>query len=48
MHGQHGNKKVTTKGLQIAKILSDQKLVLIKGAVPGANGGLVTLHKSAR
>ena len=48
MHGQHGNKKVTTKGLQIVKILSEQKLVLIKGAVPGANGGLVTLHKNAR
>ena len=48
MHGQHGNKKVTTKGLQIVKILSEQKLVLIKGAVPGANGGLVTLHKNGR
>ena len=45
MHGQHGNRKCTTLGLKIVKIIEDKRLVLIKGAVPGADGGLVTLNK---
>jgi len=41
--GQMGNKQITTKGLKIVKILPDQGIMLIKGAVPGANGGYVTI-----
>ena len=48
MHGHMGAKKVTTLGLKIAKIIPEQSLVLVKGAVPGPNGGLVTILKSDR
>ncbi len=48
MHGRHGNSKVTTRGLTIVRILTSERLVLIKGSVPGPNGGLVTIHKSTR
>jgi large subunit ribosomal protein L3 len=48
MHGRHGNSKVTQLGLKIVKILADEAIVLVKGAVPGPNGGLVTILKSNR
>ena len=46
MGGQFGNTQVTTQGLTIVKIIDNERLVLIKGAVPGPNGGLVTIRKS--
>ncbi|MDA0288656.1 MAG: 50S ribosomal protein L3 [Proteobacteria bacterium] len=46
MGGQYGNTQVTTQGLAIVKIIDNERLVLIKGAVPGPNGGLVTIRKS--
>lgn len=48
MAGQYGNKNVTVLGLQVQKIIPAQNLILIKGAVPGKNGGVVTLRKTAR
>ena len=48
MHGRHGNSKVTQLGLKIVKIMEDEAIVLVKGAVPGPNGGLVTILKSNR
>lgn len=48
MHGRHGNTKVTQLGLKIVKILEDKSVLLVKGSVPGPNGGLVTVLKSNR
>jgi large subunit ribosomal protein L3 len=48
MAGQHGNARVTTQGLTIVKIIENERLVLIKGAVPGPNGGLVTINKAQK
>ena len=48
MHGRHGNSKVTQLGLKIVKILAEEKIVLVKGSVPGPNGGLVKILKSDR
>jgi len=48
MHGRHGNSKVTQLGLKIIKILEDESVLLVKGSVPGPNGGLVTIVKSNR
>ena len=48
MHGRHGNSKVTQLGLKIVKILAEERIVLVKGSVPGPNGGLVTILKSNR
>ena len=48
MHGRHGNSKVTQLGLKIVKILVEEKIVLVRGSVPGPNGGLVKILKSNR
>ncbi|MBF0278555.1 MAG: 50S ribosomal protein L3 [SAR324 cluster bacterium] len=48
MPGQYGNKNVTVLGLKVSKIIPEQNLLLIRGAVPGKNGGVVTLKKSGR
>ncbi len=46
MPGQMGRKKVTTKNLEVVQVIEDKNLILVKGAVPGAKGGLVTISKS--
>jgi large subunit ribosomal protein L3 len=43
--GQMGNKKITTLGLEIVDIRSEDNLLLVKGAVPGSKGGLVVINK---
>lgn len=48
MHGRHGNSKVTQLGLKIVKVLEDESVLLVKGSVPGPNGGLVKILKSTR
>ena len=48
MHGCHGNSKVTQLGLKIVKILAEEKIMLVRGSVPGPNGGLVKILKSNR
>jgi large subunit ribosomal protein L3 len=47
MAGQMGNEQVTIQNLQLFQIIDDESVVLIRGAVPGANGGLVTIKKAA-
>ncbi len=39
--GQMGNVQVTVRGLRIERVDSEKNLLLIEGAIPGANGGLV-------
>ncbi len=48
MPGRYGNSKQTTLGLKIVKILPQEHLILVKGAVPGKNGGLISIKKSNR
>ena len=48
MAGQYGNEQVTTVGLELLEIRADENLLLIKGAIPGANGGLVIVKDSKR
>jgi large subunit ribosomal protein L3 len=43
--GHMGSKQVTMRGLTIHRIDAEKNLILIKGAVPGANGGLLTISK---
>lgn len=45
MPGQMGSRRVTVKNLEIVQVIEEQNLVLVKGAIPGAVGCLVTLHK---
>lgn len=46
--GHMGDSKVTIKGLTIAKIDTENNLILVRGAVPGANGSVVIIKKSTR
>jgi large subunit ribosomal protein L3 len=43
--GHMGSKQVTVRGLTVWRIDGEKNLLLIKGAVPGANGGLLTISK---
>lgn len=45
MAGQMGNKQVTVSSSVIAYVDTEKNLLGIKGAVPGANGGLVIIRK---
>jgi large subunit ribosomal protein L3 len=46
--GHMGDKRVTTKGLTIAKVDAENNLLMVRGAVPGANGSLVIVKKAIK
>ena len=48
MAGHMGSARVTTQGLEIVKIDSENHLILVRGAVPGASGGDVVLLPSVK
>ncbi len=45
MAGHMGNARVTTKKLQVIQADPERNLLLVKGSVPGANGGLLMIKK---
>ncbi|MEJ2613969.1 MAG: 50S ribosomal protein L3 [Ignavibacteriaceae bacterium] len=45
MAGRKGNEKVTVSNLTVEKILADENLILVKGAVPGSINSIVELLK---
>lgn len=46
--GHMGDERVTIKGLTIARVDADNNLIMVRGAVPGANGSVVVIKKAAR
>ena len=46
MPGRMGGNNVHMKNLQVVRVDAENNVLLIKGAVPGANGGLVSIFKS--
>lgn len=48
MPGHMGNVKVTVQNLEIVKVDAERNLILVKGAVPGARGSIVTLKDTNR
>jgi large subunit ribosomal protein L3 len=48
MSGQMGNERATTQGLEVVKIDTDNNLILIKGAVPGATGADVIISPTVK
>lgn len=48
MSGQWGNEKVTIQNLTVARVDSARNLLLIKGAIPGAKGGIVVIKESIK
>jgi large subunit ribosomal protein L3 len=45
MPGQYGNDRKTIRNLEIMGVRADENLLLVKGAVPGAESGLVIINK---
>lgn len=48
MAGHLGAERVTVQNLQVVKIDAENNLIAIKGAVPGPNGGTVTIRDSVK
>ncbi|MSO36593.1 MAG: 50S ribosomal protein L3 [Acidobacteria bacterium] len=45
-HGHMGTDRITVRNLKVLKIDSENNLLLVKGAIPGANGGYVVIRKA--
>lgn len=48
MPGQMGNKRVTVQGLEVISVDAEKGILVIKGAIPGANGGDVIVRPSVK
>ena len=48
MPGDWGDEKVTIQNLEVAKVDADRNLILIKGAIPGAKGSVVTICSAVK
>lgn len=48
MAGQYGNDKLTVLNLEVVKVDAEKNLIAVKGAVPGAKGGIVVLRDSVK
>jgi large subunit ribosomal protein L3 len=46
--GHMGDDRVTVKGLTVARVDVDNHLLMVRGAVPGANGSVVVVRKSVK
>ncbi len=44
MAGKMGNEQVTVRNLKVVRVIPEKNVVLIKGAVPGVEGGLLTIQ----
>jgi len=43
--GHMGDQKVTAKNLEVIDVRKEQNLLLVKGSIPGANGGFLIIRK---
>ena len=48
MSGQYGGERVTVQNLEIVKVDAERNLLMIKGAIPGANGSLVMVRDAIK
>jgi len=48
MPGHYGAETISTLNLKVAKLIVEDDLVLIEGAVPGPDGGLVTIRGAVK
>ena len=48
MAGQWGNEQVTIQNLAVVRIDAEKNLIAVKGAVPGAKGGIVFIRDSVK
>jgi len=48
MAGHMGDERVTSQNLEVVRVDAERNLLLVKGAVPGAAGGTVTVRPSVK
>lgn len=48
MAGRDGGTRVTVQNLEVVRVDVERNLLLVKGAVPGANGGLVIVREAVK
>ena len=46
MAGRFGSEQTTIKNLKIVSIDAEKNLVIVKGAIPGPNGGLIAITQN--
>jgi len=46
MHGHMGDDRVTIRNLKVLRVDADNHLIVVRGNVPGANGGYVIIRKA--
>ncbi len=46
MSGQYGNARITSRNLEVVRVDAENNLLLVRGAVPGPNGGFVTVRET--
>lgn len=44
--GHMGNERVTTRNIEVIDVRKEQNLLVVKGAVPGADGGYLIIRKN--
>jgi large subunit ribosomal protein L3 len=47
MAGQYGNDRMTQLHLRVVDVREDENLLFVRGAVPGASGGIVLVRKAS-
>lgn len=48
MAGRMGSDRVTTQNLKVQKVDADANILIIKGAIPGVRGGIVTVKTAVK
>ena len=48
MPGHYGNDRRTVQNLQIVRVMAEENCLLVKGAVPGCNGGILTVKSALK
>lgn len=48
MAGRMGNERITVQNLEVVEVRPDENIILVKGAIPGHNGGLVVLRQAVK
>ncbi len=46
--GQYGNDKVTIQNLDVVRVDAEKNIIAVKGAVPGAKGGIVFIRNTVK
>lgn len=46
MPGHYGNQRVTVRNLQVVRVDPERHLLVVRGAVPGPNGGFVVVRQT--